>query len=232
MKLNSITRNYLYIEIADKIEEMIHKNKINEGEKLPSENELSKSLGVSRNIVREALKSLRERGLVEIKTGKGAYVAIPKLDMFNELLVRLNKMNQVSFNDLLDLRYTLEVNAAGYAAERANDDDICKMEKALKKMESCTTAEAWGRYDTDFHIAISEATHNVIYSTITHAISDLYRSTFTHSFEQELLSNSMIDHKKIFKSIVHKDKEGAMEAMKALVDSHAFQMKERKNKGE
>ena len=224
MEMNSMSRSHLYIDVADTIERMILNEEINVGEKLPSENEFAGSLAVSRNVVREALKSLKERGLIDIKTGKGAYVAVPRFDMFNDLLNRINKMNKVSFSDLLDLRYVLEVNAAGLAAERSDENDINKMEIALNKMRNSKTAEEWALNDISFHLAISDATHNIIYSSITYAVSDLYRKSFVNTFVKELVPVSVESHRKILNCIIIKDRKGSEEATKSLIEFHASQM--------
>ena len=224
MEENPISRSHLYIDVANSIEQMIMSEKFNVGDKLPSENELSRSFAVSRNVIREALKSLKERGLIEIKTGKGAYVVVPKFDMFNALLNRINSMNKVSYYDLLDLRYVLETNAAGLAAERANEEDLVRIDKLLVKMEKSKSAAQWAYNDIEFHVAIAEATHNVLYSSIMCAISDLYIRSFVHTYFQHLVPGSVAKHRKILDCIIAKDRIGAENAAQALIEVHSSQI--------
>jgi len=224
MDENPISRSYLYVDIANSIEQMILGDKFNVGDKLPSENELSRSFAVSRNVVREALKSLKERGLIEIKTGKGAYVVVPKFDMFNALLNRINSMNQVSYYDLLDLRYVLETNAAGLAAERASEEDMRKMEGFLKIMKEAKSAAQWAYSDIQFHVAIAEATHNVLYSSIMCAVSDLYIRSFVRTYFQHLVPSSVESHRKILDCIRAKDRAGAEAASRSLIEVHSSQL--------
>jgi DNA-binding FadR family transcriptional regulator len=217
-------RSYLYVDIANSIERMILSEKFNVGDKLPSENELSRSFAVSRNVVREALKSLKERGLIDIKTGKGAYVVVPRFDMFSALLNRINSMKKVPYNDLLDLRYVLETNAAGLAAERAGDDEVIKMEGFLKVMKDSASAAEWAFTDIQFHVAIAEATHNVLYSTIMCAISDLYIRSFVRTYFRDGVPSSIVKHRRILECIRAKDRAGAEEAARSLIETHSSQL--------
>lgn len=78
----------LYTNIVDNIEEAIKNGELNEGTKLPSERAMAERYDVSRNVIREAYKILKEKGLVDIYSGKGAFVSKPKANVINNRLVK------------------------------------------------------------------------------------------------------------------------------------------------
>ena len=110
-----LNKKPLYEQIADSIEEAI----IYKGEaasKLPSEMALSAQFGVSRTIIREALKLLQARGLVEIRVGGGAFITKPESEDVSELLLRIVQMDRIEDKDVYEIRIILEVAAIREAA--------------------------------------------------------------------------------------------------------------------
>ena len=78
-----VSRKNLYETVADKLEESIMSNSALVGTKLPPEQTVAENYGVSRNVVREAFKTLHERGIIEVKNGEGAYVSKPSLERYH-----------------------------------------------------------------------------------------------------------------------------------------------------
>jgi DNA-binding FadR family transcriptional regulator len=201
---------FLYENISTQIEETI-KN-MSTGDKLPSERTLSVQYGVSRNILREALRSLSEKGLLEIKPGKGIYVA----NLENEKVVsRLETMLQNqssyrnSFIDIVEARTALELTVFDIASERATEDDLKSIYKVWDKMEQCKgDVEMFNRFDLQFHLRIAEATHNYVFPVL---VNTLFEMTGKQMFmfirlNPDKMGAVQLEHKEIVEAIKSKVK--------------------------
>ena len=92
----TVVKTNLYEQIADYLEDMILNNKtMQEEKKLPSEQALAVTFGVSRNVVREALKLLKERGLIELRNGTGAYITKPEASNISDVVSRIDRKSVV-----------------------------------------------------------------------------------------------------------------------------------------
>lgn len=154
---------HLPARIAAQIGSEIHDGRLKPGDKLPTEHELAKSLGVSRSVVREAIAQLRNEGLVETRQGVGAFVtekAPQTIRIAEEALFQRD-----SFRDLFQLRVPLEIEAAGFAALHHTAADLARLDEALSAM---TGAEKWTDQgivaDLAFHRAVAEATGNAYFA--------------------------------------------------------------------
>ena len=120
----SLQRDRLYTQIADQIQDLIVARSLHPGDKLPSERELAEQLGISRTVVREAIRTLCVRGLVKVKPGCGTYVEAltPQAALASiELLLRLRHTPEL-LDNLYEIRRMVEIEMAGLAASRATDD--------------------------------------------------------------------------------------------------------------
>jgi DNA-binding FadR family transcriptional regulator len=158
---NQIRRSeHLPARIATQIAREITEGRISAGEKLPTEHFLSKTFGVSRSVVREAIAHLRNEGLVETRQGVGAFAT----DIERRHSIRIEQENlsdKASFRNLFQLRLPLEIEAAGLAALHHTGDDLLKLDEALSQM---TGAAKWTDEgilaDLAFHRQIAAATQN------------------------------------------------------------------------
>src|SRR5690554_5213874 len=116
-KYFQISKINLSETIADKIEEMILDNTLKEGHKFPPETELAEYFGVSRNILREAMRGLKERGLIRVHSGKGVFVTRPKGKVLGDTFTRFIKLTDISLKNVYEFRSALEVSVCGLAAE-------------------------------------------------------------------------------------------------------------------
>lgn len=150
--------------IADQIEEAIIQRAFEIGTQLPSEQQLAEQFGVSRNVVREAFKFLKERGLITIQNGSGAYVAEPSTKHTRSALGRYLRMvgTQEALSDLFYARRLLEGDNARLAAQNATEADIAALQECLDRMRehAANSIDKWSSADLDFHIAVARATHN------------------------------------------------------------------------
>ncbi|KEC71002.1 UNVERIFIED_ORG: DNA-binding FadR family transcriptional regulator [Rhizobium esperanzae] len=145
--------------VFEELRNLIVAGRFAEGSKLPSESKLAAKYGVSRPIVREALRSLQILGLTETRTGSGTYVlaAGGGGDI---------RYGDYSARDLMEARPFVEVTAAGWAALRRSDDEMSRLLRLCDQMEQEENPEAWVRLDSDFHGLIAEASKNAVFRDI------------------------------------------------------------------
>lgn len=170
MKANKrVFRKLLYQQVADDIESAILSGTYPHDSRLPSEQELANEYGVSRNVIREALKRLQERGLVSIKTGSGTYVSQPTTEPVSDALQRLLEYpnNSVSVAHFYEIRRMIEPEVAKLAAERASEEGVVSIREAYDLMvKNRDNRPAWTQADLGFHIAVAEATRNPLIKSI------------------------------------------------------------------
>ncbi len=213
-------RDRLYEQVADQIERLIVSDSLRPGDKLPSERELAEQLKVSRTVIREATRVLSVRGLVEVKPGSGTY--IQELSPSNAsapigLFLKLRRAAD-AFENLLEIRYTLEVAIAGLAAERATGEDIAVMEAAIEAMAAhVEDAEQFVQHDLAFHSGLAAATHNDLYGVLLTPITDLlldFRLTAYRYDAQSAIEGGLTYHRRILSQVRARDAEGARQAMR------------------
>jgi len=173
-----MNRDRLYEQVAQQIQELIFASGWPAGSKIPTERELGDRFGVSRTVVREALKALAERGLVAIQPGRGIFVAHLSGDALKEPMKLLFQRRNFSYENLVETRRVLEVEIAGLAAQRAEPDHMEKMRAAVEEMDATLDdAESFIRADHAFHVALAEATQNPLLPMLIDSIGELVRET-------------------------------------------------------
>ena len=223
----SLKRDKLYKQIADQIQELILDDSIHAGDKLPGERELAEQMGVSRTVIREAIRVLSDRGLVRVKSGCGTYVrelSVKDAAASIELFLKLKQSPQ-SFQNVSEVRSMIEVEAAGLAAERATAQDIAKIQEAIKGMHSAgNESKRYAEYDVAFHTAIAQATHNDLISVLLGPISDLLAEMVRVSLNApNAVDEGLAHHRHILQHIQDHNREAAQEAMRAHIEhAHAL----------
>lgn len=150
--------------IARDIEELILRGDLPHGQRLPTENELGEVLGVSRSVVRDAVRMLAARGLLEVRQGHGTVVAAPSDDAFSNALVGVLMRSGHTMGDVLDARGALEISLAPLIVASGTDEDWQRMEVALEAMEAAAAAGDEEEIDiahVAFHRAMYDALHRV-----------------------------------------------------------------------
>src|SRR5262245_17681453 len=169
MTFEKIERKRLSEEVADRIEDAILNGRFSIGSQLPSEHQLAHTFGVSRNVVREAYKFLKARGLIEFRNGSGAYVCQLTSEPTSSALGRYIRMlgAHESVEMLYEARRLIEGENVRLAALRATDEDLKTIHDCLSRMRKHTTSvEKWAQADLDFHLAVARATHNPFLSVL------------------------------------------------------------------
>jgi GntR family transcriptional repressor for pyruvate dehydrogenase complex len=215
----------LYEQIVQQIEDSILKGTLKPGDQLPAERELAQEFGVSRTAVREAVKALREKGLVEAYSGRGTFVTDGTSQAIRQSLDLMMKIGQPEGSThLAEVRAILEPEIAALAAVRAEEQDIATMREAVAVMDrSRSDGDAFIEADLDFHLSLAEAAANPLILSLIDSIVGLLReqrmSVFKVAGGPE---RGQYHHKRILEAVERRDPEKAREAMR----SHLQQVRE------
>lgn len=218
MQLQPPTRTErLSDQVATQLQSLVLNNAIKPGEKLPSERELCELLGVSRTVVREAVRSLVVKGLLEVRQGGGTIVRAPDPALVSEMmsLMLRTSSGDVAFTHVQEARRLLEVELAALAAERRSDVDLAQMQAQLAIMlEYAADAERWAEADVAFHAAIANATHNPLFPVLLGSIADLLLEVRRTGIRlRDTPTKAYQHHLTIFERIRAGDRLGARKAM-------------------
>ena len=228
MNFPQISRRRIFSEVAGHLEQQILNGDLEEGSRLPPEKELALSFGVSRNAIREALKTLEERGLVQVQNGRGAYVTSPGTEMLRSAVARYVQSHLTSDTvpEFYQFREALEGAAARIAAERAGEHDLQLLAAALQAMEASEgDVEGWMEADIAFHRALIGATHNPFFIALLEPVIDRLREAIKASFDSEGARTGLACHAAILARIRDRDPFGAHDAMLATLNDSAERVK-------
>lgn len=199
---------------ARRIAEMILEEKrFQEGDKLPNELELAELLSVSRVTLREAIRILSTRGLVEIRRGRGTYVTSGGPDAASPDIAALSAVES-NAREMMEIRLMVEPSIAYYAALRGTDDEFRQIDEYRVKVEEIIAA---GKNRTsaeqDFHNALAAATHNQFAMQLVQVINkSIYLEVKYH--DTKLAAHSIPDHREIVNFLKLRDPDGAKAAMR------------------
>lgn len=185
------------------------------GDKLPNENDLATELGVSRTTLREAIQYLSTQGVLEIRRGKGTYVADNSTAKEEFGFDELNVMH-IKIKDLYELRMMFEPDMAYYATQRATEEEIAEILRLGEQLEevSKTNQEA-PVLNEQFHIAIARASHNEFGVKLMEIINEALIQAFEESRISQILYTDVVDdHRMIMNYLRLRDAEGVREAMR------------------
>ena len=219
--LKPIKTRKIYEQIVDQIGQLVAGGQLKPGDRLPSERELVERFQVSRASIREAISALEMMGLIEVRSGEGTYIREVNIDSVVAPLAWMLFIEKDSDLELYEARKVLEVQAAGLAAERAEEDEISDMFKALEIMRIDLQKQLLGEEaDHHFHYAIAKATHNKILFRLMNTISDTMQKTLKSSRSKLYEDTSSPErlyheHLLIYEAIKNHDAESAQKLMLA-----------------
>jgi GntR family transcriptional repressor for pyruvate dehydrogenase complex len=210
----------LFEQIAEQIEKRILAGELKSGDRLPTERDLAEQFRASRTAVREAMKILAQKGLIEMRPGRGTIVIDGAHEaMQNSIgLVMKLKLGEVGgSNSLVEVRELLEIEIAALAAARATEKEITAMREAIEMMDtSLNDADTFIAADNRFHEALAQATQNALIFILINSIVNLLSEQRKQIFAVEGgPQRGQIHHKRILESIIKRDPEAARAAMRA-----------------
>ena len=211
----------LYEQIVQQIEESILKGALKPGDQLPAEREMAIRFGVSRTAVREAVKALREKGLVEAYSGRGTFITDGTSQAVRQSLDLMVKIGQPEGSThLAEVRAILEPEIAALAATRAQESDLATMREAVAVMDRAQQdPDAYIEADLDFHLALAEAASNPLILSLIDSIVGLLREQRIKIFRVSGgPERGQFHHKRILEAMEQRNPEKTREAMKAHLE--------------
>ncbi len=215
-------------QIADKLEQIIAARGLKAGDRLPAERKLAEELQVSRSSLREGIQRLASRGILASRVGGGTYVAGgPQPWSTDAIFAPLESLmlddSEYRF-DVLEIRHALDGAAAWHAATRATPDDKDRLRRSFEHMIAMhddPMAEA--RADAAFHLAIAEASHNLVMLQVSRALFDLMQVNISQNLEKlytlpRVFEPLSMQHRELLDSIVAGDPRRAREAAHVHID--------------
>ncbi|GAB4274935.1 MAG: FCD domain-containing protein [Pararhodobacter sp.] len=223
MPFQTIQQEKLSQSVVRQIELLILRGLLRPGERLPSERELAERMGVSRPSLREAIAELQERGLLVSRAGAGVFVADMLGSTFSEALTRLFSTHDEAVFDYVSFRRDLEGMAAERAARYGSETDLKVIDAVYRKMEAAhqkRNPADEAALDAEFHLAIIEASHNIIMLHMLRAMFDLLKAGVFYNrqqmFRQRATRDMLLDqHRAINEAIQARDPEAARRAAEA-----------------
>ena len=215
MDIEPVKSMRIYEEIVRQVKQLIADGKLKSGDQLPPERDLAEKFMVSRTSVREALRALQSRGLIDIRAGEGAFVRDISVEALIEPLALVILPHREAVGELFEARRLLEPAIAALAARRATREELTEMERILDEQAREVAAGRTGVVqDSALHAAIANSAHNRAISRIVSALMDL----LSQSREESLLTpgrptRSHEDHRRILEAISRRDEVAAHRAM-------------------
>lgn len=236
MLIENTERRQLADVVAERIERLIVDGVLKVGQTLPSERRLCEKLGISRSALREGLRVLRGRGIIETSQGRGSQVAKLSGEQDASPLMHLFNSQPRTLYDLLEVRALLEGESARLAALRGTDADFVLLRRRYEEMLAAHTEEAadpreHARLDHAFHLAVSEASHNPVLVHTLQSLTDLMLSTVfasVNNLYHRPMQKRQIDrqHSRLFHAITERLPDQAQRAARDHIHSIRDNLKE------
>lgn len=223
VKFNEIPRsNNLYEEVLKLLKEAILEGTYKPGEVLPSETELANQFGVSRPVVREALRSLQSKGFVEIRRGTKGGATVRRLDRraFTENLSDFIRMRKVTVDHIFQARILVEPEVARICALRATESDLDALDSIADETRKNDDPERRIRLNLAFHRQLARVCSNPLYAMLMESLMEVTEGLVRtiKPLNRNLHDDS--EHKKIVEALRERDSEKAAE----LVRSHTARL--------
>jgi GntR family transcriptional repressor for pyruvate dehydrogenase complex len=209
-------------KVADMMLETILSRRLQVGDRLPSERELGEQFGVSRTVIREAVRALVAKGVIEVRSGSGLRVAAVDASAVSESIGLYLRGESMDFEKVHEVRALLEVHIAGIAAERATDDDVRRLREVHERMQRDDgDVDAAALDDLEFHRRIARATQNDLYLLLMDSIGTALIDIRRENLGSGSAPMTLGQHQAILDRISDRDRDGAREAMAAHLEGVA-----------
>ena len=236
MPFEPVAQEKLSHSVVRQIEGLILRGILRPSERLPSERELAERMGVSRPSLREALADLQGRGLLTSRAGAGVFVADVLGNAFSPALVSLFSTHDAAVFDYISFRRDMEGLAAERAARLGSDTDLAVIAEVFAKMEAAHTKRNpadEAQLDADFHLAIIEASHNIVMLHMMRSMYELLREGVFYNrsvmFKQRTTRDELLaQHRDINAALQARDPAAARAAVTAhlnFVEGSLFDQK-------
>jgi DNA-binding FadR family transcriptional regulator len=218
MTANKISHKSLVDQVVEAVVELIDAEDLRPGDRLPSTAHLIGEFGVSRPVVREALKALEGRGVIDISSGRTAIVRPMDSEPLQSFFQRAVALEDENLLEILEVRHGIEVQSARLAAARRTHAELAALQAVTQKMrDSIGSSEEYTELDVEFHLKIAGAAHNRMLYFLVESIRDVLRDTIEEGLRHRLTEEErqlvQSTHEEILASIEKQDADGAAKAM-------------------
>ncbi len=223
--IEQISKRSLSDRVYDRLKGIIL-SEYKEGSLIPSENKLSKSLNVSRVVVREALSKLREERIIVTYQGKGSFVANP--ENFIGYDKNVSKLDYKRFKEITEFRSLIECNAVMQAVSNATKEDFENLESAVQDMfRAYEDVNLFNIADYNFHMAVIKCSHNQTYFTAMESIKeDVIKCLDVMNKMNQSRDWALDLHPQIANKIIARDGKGAVDLLKNSGEYNVARLKE------
>jgi len=205
-------------QVAEYIKNLIKNGKLKPGDRLPTEREMAEKFGVSRTVIRDAVKTLSGVGILKVKHGLGIFVAKVDVDIIARQLSSLLFNESDTVDNLFEVRMELETVAAGWAAERCTEEARAKISQFTKESQALLNSngesDSFQQYDQEFHLLVSEMTGNPVVVRLMRSMLDLLEEARSHTLHiPGRFDLSVQEHIKVLEAIYKGNTDRAKSAM-------------------
>ena len=214
--------------VVDNIQTLILERQLEPGTRLPPERDFAERMGVSRTVLREAVRILVTKGLLETRHGVGTMVRHVTSDQFLEPMNLLLQTNNLSVEQLHQVRSILEVGVVRLAAQHAQPADLAALRELLAQMgHTDGSTAAFVVLDDQFHSALAQATHNPLLMVLADSVGAIMHEVRLQVHEFTRIGGSAVsDHVRILEAIETQNAEAAAAAMQTHLDHALFYQRE------
>lgn len=209
-----------YSNVIQYIKDLVQTGVLSEGDKLPTERELSLQLNLSRNSIREALRTMETLGIIESRQGSGNYLVGNIGKAFKETLIMMLLMSKINYREINEVRRAIELQAYEIALHKMSEDQLSKLSERLIKLEHANGQDRI-KNDREFHHELVAITNNTIMIAIMEAMADVFEEGIAHNL-QEMNDKDRIKemqyHKEIVESIQKKELQRGLRAVSKHYD--------------
>ncbi len=228
-----VPRRSLSDHIVEQIADLISRETLKPGDRIPSEKQLCLQFGVGRTSVREALRSLSVMGVLESHMGDGTFVASNASSFLERSFHWGLLLNPKVVEDLIETRLMLESHTAFLAATKASRSDLEGIAESVRLMEThIGDPEQYLESDLQFHLTIAKATQNSILQSLLSTTRGYLQAWIRKTLARPDMADkrarlSIAEHKRILRTLRNKDAEAARQAMAAHILSSSADLQGR-----
>lgn len=207
----------LYEEIVDQIQQLIRRGELKAGDKLPPERTLAHTFKVSRNCVREALRAMAEKKLLESRRGDGTYICVPDESALVSSLAQAIQMQKNRLLDIFEFRQILEPQIAALAARHINPAELARLKILVFEQERKHVAnEDIAELDMEFHLILAKASRNMVLFEVVKLLNGILIETRSEILQsQARRTASLRSHIEIIDALEKHDEDSACRAMRS-----------------
>ena len=200
--------------IVEQVKHLIIEGELTAGQKLPSERELAEELHVGRSSVREATSALVAMGVAQVRQGEGVYIRPDFPDSIINKIEWTSLLLRGEIEDLIETRLAVELATVRLATQRASQKTRNELHRLAHEMEVSMAIETFIERDLRFHLALANASGNMVMHSVVQGIQKLMRSSMLQVLQNEAMRHIAVEqHHAIARAICDRDIETAVRAM-------------------